>query len=138
MRNQLTRHKYGKIGEPLSVAECAAIRMLHIDGWSIGRLRLAFGLDDNTKVEKHINNECEHSNNIKLTKLKELTKTKVDNHNLNNSDIECTVIKILNNDGWDKNLLLMIFEFGGYSTLNRHIQRKCSHKILTNKISLKQ
>lgn len=122
------RKKYGEIGEPLTDIECTAILMLHIDGWTLNELKLAFGLKDKETVKKHINRNCEHSAQINKIKLKEFAKQREYNNTVH-TNIECNVIRMLKEDEWSTSLLSMIFEMTR-GQIRRHEKEKCSHKSL--------
>lgn len=144
-----SRERYGEIGEPISTAECNALRLLDLDGWTVGQIRLAFGFKTDNITKKHINAVCEHPHRIKtsqlmpiIDKLNNDRKDKRRNENFiyNNphvfSDVVCAAANILHNDGWSISLLEMIFEIG--SAMSHHIDDECSHKDLTHLVKLKE
>lgn len=44
-----------------SVRECAAMRLLAADGWSIGELKMTFFACTNDTVRRHVTGKCGHS-----------------------------------------------------------------------------
>jgi hypothetical protein len=47
-----------------STRECASMRLLARDGWTIGELRMTMHLSDYKSVRRHVLGECSHDHGV--------------------------------------------------------------------------
>lgn len=127
---------YYEIGEPITSNECAAIKLLSINGWSAGEIKLAFGFDNNEIAIKHIEKRCRHRKSVNVKNIKyylEENQTAINDYEL--TVLECSALRLLSKSNWTNSELKMIFGICGYSTVALHRNGECSHDDLSKWIN---
>lgn len=111
------------IEQKIDSYECDAMRVLHAAGWNKGEIRITFGYQSESSVNKHVHDRCRHMNEYSYDELdiEQVLTVKEMNH------LECSASRLLYKSGWSKKELKMILQVTRTGIVANHLSGECSH-----------